>query len=260
VGYFDPQQARPVLRYVLREGRGRVVVGAALALGEVGDGRDVAALSRTAERRHWPAPAAAAHGIYRIVARGAVKAHAARRALCELGTSREPHVRANVAAAMAVLGAAPCTLGAAPAGEGEDTGGAAGAARELPDPVRWLGPSTGPDVRAAAARWLWAAARGGRVDAQAARRALARCAATDAEARVRCACAQPRRPRAGEAVELTAYASDRSTLLRDRLISVHLPDGAVFVGYTDDNAEVRLPAVPHGTLTISDPTQTPLER
>ena len=239
LAHFEHRETRVVLRYVLRHGKARVLSAAIGSLGEVGDQRDLAALMRQFERRHWPVPGAVSHAVTRMVARGAVKTYAARRALCAMASSREPYVRANVAAGLARLAARPCEDG--------------------PNPLSWMGEEHAPEVRAAAARWAHAAAQAGRMDAYAVRAALMRCATRDLERGVRAACTDPALPEGSESAQVYAYAPDGATLLRDRLVGVWLADGSVFLGYTDHNGHVRLPNAPRGRLGLVDPTQAPLE-
>jgi HEAT repeat protein len=240
LGQLGDPEARQVLRYVLQHGSTREAATAAAALGEVGDQRDVAALVKATKRRHWPVPGAAAYALSRLAERGVLKPHSAARELCELGHSREPYVRANVAAALSVLGAAPC----------DESG---------PDPLRWLDPTHTAIVRAAAARWTYAAALAGRVDTGRANEALARCVATDIEADVRAVCASPALSRQSEGADVYAYASDGVSLLRNALVALRLASGAVFLGYTDHNGQLRLKAAPRGELLLEDPGLAPLE-
>jgi HEAT repeat protein len=241
IGRLQGKEARGVLRYVLRGGTVREAAAAALGLAELGDERDVAALVKTAKRRHWPVPGAVAYTIARMAQRGALRPHAAARELCQLGRSREPYMRANVAAAMAAFGARPC-----------DEGG--------PDPLRWLTPEHAPVVRAAAARWAHAAAAAGRAELAAVGDALERCATLDVESSVREVCADPQLPAEGEPADVYAYAADGVTVLRDRLVALRLADGTVFLGHTDQNGHVRLARAPRGPIRLEEPGLTPLER
>jgi HEAT repeat protein len=240
IGQIDGKAARGALRHLLRGGTVREAAAAALALAELGDERDVAALVKTARRRHWPVPGAAAYALARFAQRGTLRPHAAARDLCAFGRSREPYVRANVAAAMAALGARPC----------EEDG---------PDPLQWLEPEHAPVVRAAAARWAHAAAVAGRLDATAAHEALERCAAFDPESSVREVCAAPELPTGTEPTDVYAYAPDGVALLRDRLVALRLADGTVYLGYSDRNGHVRLERAPRGPLRLEDAALTPLE-
>jgi HEAT repeat protein len=240
LGQLDDPQARPVLRYLLQHGSSRETASAAAALAELGDQRDVPALIKATKRSHWPVPGAAAYALQRMAVRGTLKRHLAARELCELGRSREPYVRANVAAALATLAAAACE-------------------HEGPDPIEWLQPQHGAIVRAAAARWAAAAAAAGHLDAAKASAALERCAATDIEPSVRAVCAQPDRRAQTEATEVYAHAADGTTLLRDSLVALRLADDSVYLGYTDRNGHVRLKAAPRGELRLEDPSLVPLE-
>jgi hypothetical protein len=186
-------------------------------------------------------PGAVAYTLARLSQRGALRPHAAARELCQLGRSREPYMRANVAAAMAAFASRPC-----------DEGG--------PDPLRWLEPEHAPVVRAAAARWAHAAAAAGRLDAAAAADALERCATLDVESSVREACAAPGLPAEAEPTDVYAYATDGVSLLRDRLVALRLADGTVFLGHTDQNGHVRLAHAPRGPIRLEEPGLTPLER
>ena len=217
-----------------------MATAAVAALGEVGDERDLDALSRAIERYHWPVPGAATYAIARMAERGVLKRRAAGRLLCKIGSSREPYVRANVAAAMSALAAGPC-----------DDGG--------PDPLEWLDARHTPVVRAAAARWAHAAAKAGRLDADLVSRRLMACAADDMEQSVARVCAAPDFEKATESAEVYAYATDGVTLLRDRLVAVRLPNGSVYIGHTDTNGHILLSHVPPGKLLLEDPGQMPLE-
>ncbi|HMI90937.1 MAG TPA: hypothetical protein VK509_06210, partial [Polyangiales bacterium] len=233
---------RPIARYVMTQGSTREVTTALATLGEVGDHRDLKAIFLVAKRRHWPVPGAAAYTLYRLARRGMLRAFADKPELCAIGGSREPYVRANIAATMGALGLDGC--------------GAEG-----PDPLRWLGAEHAPAVRVAAARWTQAARAAGRIDAAEADRALERCASTDIEASVRAACESVSAigKDAFEPVESYLYASDGVSLLRDGLFALRLADGAVLLGYSDANGHVRVPAAPHGELRLEDPSQVRLE-
>jgi HEAT repeat protein len=239
---LDEPGTREMLRYVLHRGSARESAAAAAGLAELGGERDVPALLKVARRTHWPVPGTAAYALSRIAARGAWKPHSARRALCDLGRSREPYVRANVAAALAALGAPAC--------DGEGT----------PDPLVWLGPEHAAVVRRAAARWVHAAAAQSRIAPTAARTALERCAATDVEASVRAACAAPPAAVRGyDPADVYAYARDGSTLLRNALVAIESADGTVYLGRTDHNGHVRLRSAARGALELEDPGLAPLE-
>ena len=236
---FPGKTSRDVLHFVTRQASTEVMTSAVAALGEVGTARDLPVLVRAARRRHWPIPGAAAYAMARLAQRGLLKKHASHRTLCELSRSREPYVRANLAAAFAALGAGPCKDG--------------------PHPAQWLEPTHAPAVRAAAARWLWAAAQQGEIDPQQAQRILAECAQRDLEPQVAQVCRNPQTPPGEQQVSVYAYAADNETLLRRRLVGLRLSNGAVFVGFTDENAQVRLPQASTGPLLLEDPGQLPLD-
>jgi len=242
LSHFADPQAREVLRYAMEHGVTRVATAAAAALGEVGDGRDLAALQRMARRRHWPVPGAIAYAMARLAQRGVVKKHSARRALCELGGSREPFVRANVAAAMASLGAAPCERG--------------------PDPARWLAHGGDPMVRTSAALWLSRAAGHGALGSHSEAEVealLERCAQRDIEPSVRAICAEPRSPELREPALVYAYDRDAETLLAGKLLALRMADGTAFIGYSDLNGVMRLPQAAKGPIVLDAPGQLPLE-
>jgi HEAT repeat protein len=234
------RSARPLLRYVLEHASMREAASAATGLGEIGDQHDATALLRAIKRLHWPIRGAAAYALLRLTERGMLKPYSARTELCALVSAREPHVRANAAAALAVL--------AAPACESPNT-----------DPAYLLHASRAPIVRAAAARWLAAAAAAGRVEALLASRALERCATTDLELSVRAVCKDPALPNRFEPAEVRALGADAATPLRNTLVSVRLPDGGVFLGVTDANGQLPIPAAPFGSLRVEDPTLPALE-
>lgn len=234
-------RARPIARYVMQQGGPREVVAAVVALGEIGDHRDLLALLKVGLRHHWPVPGAVAYAVARLAQRGQLRAHADQQELCALGSSREPYVRANVAATFAVLGMGGC---------GE----------KGPDPLRWLSAEHTALVRAAAARWTLAARDAGKLDAAAANAALERCRDGDVEGSVRKACeATAAAPVAREATDVYAYAADGTTLLRGALLALRLADGAAYLGYADSNGHLRLPSAPRGPIRLEDPGQAPLE-
>ena len=233
-------KVRPIARYIMTQGSVREKTAALATLGEVGDHRDLKAIFKVAKKEHWPVPGAVAHTLYRLARRGMLRAFADKPDLCALGASREPYVRANVAATMAALALDSC--------------GAEG-----PDPLRWLDPQHAPAVRVAAARWTQAARAAGRVDAVEATRALERCASTDIEESVRAACAGAGPSKDSTAVASYVYDTDGVTLLHNGLYALRLSDGAVRVGYADANGLVRVPAAPLGEVRLEDPSQTRLE-
>jgi cellulose synthase operon protein C len=235
-------EVRPIARYVIGQGSTREVTAALATLGEVGDHRDMKAILKVARREHWPVPGAAAYTLYRLARRGMLRAFADKPDLCALGASREPYLRANIAATMAALALDGC---------GE----------KGPDPLRWLSGAQAPAVRLAAARWTQAARAAGRIDAAQATRALERCASTDIEESVRAACEDPG-PIGKDAftpIESYLYASDGVSLLRDGLFALRFADGAVLLGYADPNGHVRVPAAAHGEVRLEDPSQVQLE-
>ncbi len=243
LGAFHGTDARGVLRYLVQHDTPAVVVAATAALGEIGEQRDVAALVKLARRMHWPVPAAVAWAIARMAERGVLKEHATQRLLCDIGRTREPYVRANVAAVMGTWGAAACPDGG-------------------PDSLTWLARATSPAVRVAAARWAHAAAASGRLDAAVVRAALSACAARDPDASVRLAChadeatTEQREPRD---IAFYAYAPDGVTPLRDTLVALRLRNGSVFVGATDANAHLRLLSTAGDALVLEDPGLAALE-
>jgi HEAT repeat protein len=233
-------ESQVVLRFLLRSGHRRQLPAAILALGEVGDGNDVPKLLHLALRHPWPVPAATSYALARMARRGAVRGAAIQDQLCKLGASREPYVRANVAAGLAALGARPCP----------DDG---------PDPLKWLGSEHAPAVRVAAARWAHAALARERIDATRARSALTRCASGDQEPSVARACREPEPPPNQPAAQFVAHGRDGQGLLRDTLVAVRLADGLVFLAHTDANGELHLPASVRGDVLLEDPATQPLE-
>ena len=231
---------RPVARYVLQQGSPREIAAALITLGEVGDHRDMIAMLKTSKRRHWPVPGAVAYALYRFAQRGVLRPFADKPDLCALGASREPYVRANVAATMGVLALDGC--------------GAEG-----PDPLRWLGAEHAPVVRVAAARWAQAARAAGHIDAAEAARTLDLCARTDVEEAVRDACADARPRAAGTPLETYVYAPDGVRLLRDGLVALRFADGAVLLGYADTNGHLRVRSAVRGEVRLEDPAQARLE-
>jgi HEAT repeat protein len=243
IGHARDPGARALLRYVLLHGSTMEATAAATALGELGDRSDAPLLMRASARLHWPARGAAAHAVLRLTQRGTLSPHSARRALCELAASREPHVRGNAIAGLAFLGAPPC------AREGD---------RAAIEPLRLLHASRAAIVRAAAARWSMAAAQADRIERTAARIALEHCAAADREQSVRAACSTRDSPERSD-IAIHALAPHRVTPLRDRLVSVQSTDGAVYVGTADANGLVRLSDVAIGPVGLQDPTLAALE-
>jgi hypothetical protein len=155
------------------------------------------------------------------------------RLLCELANSRDGYVRANVAAGLAILAAPACD--------------------EANQPLAWLDAGHGAAVRVAAAHWARSlASPEGTVDPPI-QQALLECA-NDPDPWLAGAC------RAGSTqatehsrLDVDAYASDGQMLLRERLVALRLPDGSVFVGYTDSNGHLTLPAAMRGEVILEDP-------
>jgi len=241
VGRFAGDEARGLIRYLLFRSSTKVAASAVGAMGEIGDRRDIPHLMRVVARRHWPLQGVAAFSIYRMAQRNVVRPRSTARTLCKLGESREPYLRANVAAALATLGMGAC----------EDGG---------PSPIDWLQPDHATAVRVAAAHWLRRGAAEGRIDAQQAARALRRCQQRDLDADVARVCGSTVAPPPEvEPLDLYAYAADGRTLLRDRLVAVRFIDGSVLLGHTDGNGHITAPAVPAGRVVLEDPSQLPLE-
>ena len=228
-----------MLRYLLRGKHPRDAAAAALALAELGDERDVAALVKASKRQHWPVPGAAAYSLARMAQRGALRPHAAARALCELGPlARAVRARQHRRRARRARRARPC----------ED---------------RWARSAALARARARADRARRGRAldprrgRGGKARRGSRRRARSRrCAATDVEPSVRAVCVAPEPAAAREPADIYAYAQDGTTLLRNRLVAVRLADGAVFLGYSDLNGHLRLASAPRGKLRLEQPELT----
>lgn len=245
LGSFPGEETRRLLRYTLQQNSSaRTTLAAALALGEVGDERDVPALARLLRSSHWPLPAATSHALRRIAARATSRKRALERVLCGLTDHPAGYVRANLASALGALAARCDGL----------------------DPRRWLAPDEPSAVRAAAGYWLWALAHAEAAPDADAERALHACA-SDPDRLVRAACSGASRgalhaEHSGGAwaqIELDLLATaagDEATPLRDRLIAVRLPDTSVFVGHTDANGELYLPSVPTGAIALEDPGET----
>jgi HEAT repeat protein len=230
LGDFPSEDARRLLRYMLMNDAPPVVLSAELALGELGDQRDSSALLKAAERGVWPLPAAAAYALARIAQRGAGKKHALQRALCALGRDRDVLVRANVAAGLSALGSERCD--------------------DRVDPSVWLGPAESPILRRAAAAWALA---GADVDVQARARKL--CAERpDDELRAACHAGQP--SAASGTVDIHAYAADGRSDLTDRLVAVSGLGAGIFVGPTDANGHLLVPAALGARLHLIDPADT----
>lgn len=115
--WFHAKQVRPVLHHLLKTAPTETRVAALRALAELGDQRDVKAITAALERGHWPVPGAAMYSLARMAERGALRPFAGRRTLCRFWTRRDPVLRANLRAALAHLHASGCppdTAGAAP--------------------------------------------------------------------------------------------------------------------------------------------------
>jgi HEAT repeat protein len=228
---FPGDETRRLLRFVLQRSSPRSALAALIALGEVGDQRDAAALLRLAEHAHWPLPAAASYALSRIALRGDVKKRTLERGLCELTQLDDPYARANVVGALAALGGGSCP--------------------DL-DLRGWYAAGQPSVLRSAVARWLRVRAQNaGQPDAEL-RELLAECTA-DPDPLVRAACSPAAAVAGSQAIDLVAYDSDGETPLRQRLIALRFADSSALVGYTDANARIQLPDVPAGPITLEDP-------
>ncbi len=229
---FPGDETRRLLRFVLQRSAPRAGAAALLALGEVGDQRDVAALVRIARHAHWPLPAVATFALRRFAERADVKKRALERSLCELTDLADPYARANIVAGLAALGGSACP--------------------DL-DLRAWYAAGEPSVVRSAVGRWLRAHALASAdtgADPQLAS-LLARCAG-DSDPLVRAACAvQP--PAGVHALDIVAVDGGSEAPLRNRLVALRLPDASAFVGYTDANARVLLARVPNGVVTLENP-------
>jgi hypothetical protein len=176
----------------------------------------------------------------RLTQRGVTKRHSMQRLLCDLAHARDVYVRANVAAGLASLAAPSCD--------------------DVSSPLAWLDPSHGAPVRAAAARWAQALrATPGGID-EATQRALAECTADpDPMLAASCQLPAPTPPPSAQRLDLEAYANDAQTPLAERLVALRLPDASVFVGYTDPNGHLTLPAAASGALLLEDAADAALE-
>ncbi|HKU39146.1 MAG TPA: hypothetical protein VJR89_13385, partial [Polyangiales bacterium] len=228
---FPGDETRRLLRFVLQRSAPRSTLAALIALGEVGDQRDAAALVRVAERGHWPLPAAASYALARLAERGDVKKRTFERGLCELTQLSDPYARANIVSGLAALGGGSCA--------------------DL-DVRGWYAAGQPSVLRSAVAHWLRA-----RADAEDGLEPelgelLAQCLG-DSDPLVRAACAPLRERQAKRALDLTAHAADDETELRERLIAVRFENGTTVIAYTDANARLLLPEVPAGPITLEDP-------
>jgi hypothetical protein len=221
---FPGDETLRLLRFVLQRSTPRASVAALLALGEVGDQRDVGALLRIAHFGRWPLPAAATFAIRRIAEQPEVKKRTLERSLCELTGLRDPYARANVVSALAVLGGGGCP----------DV-----------DLRTWYAAFEPSVVRTATARFLRARAEQQDAPDLELVQMLATCS-SDPDASVRAACAPSRSNLAApssvqtQSIDLIAYDGDGQTPLRQRLIALRFADASAFVGYTDANARVQL--------------------
>ena len=227
---FPGDETRRLLRFVLQRSAPRAGVSAVLALGEVGDQRDVAALLRVARHAHWPLPAAATFAVRRIVEREDVKKKTLERSLCELTGLTDPYARANVAAALAALGGATCP--------GVDL-------------AAWYASGEPSVVRSAAARWLRARAAAGETEPSLTK-LLATCSG-DPDPLVRASCSPAASSGGGRALDVIARSGDGERLMSQRLIALRLPDASVYVGFTDANARVLVSRAPAGPVVLEDP-------
>ncbi|NCQ35710.1 hypothetical protein GW813_11710 [bacterium] len=116
-----------------------------------------------------------------------------------------------------------------------------------------LATARAPQVRAAAARWLFAS---GREDARA---LLQRAAATELDPQVSLACHAPELPALSAQADVYAYAADAETPQTDSLLALTLADSSVLVAPTDALAHLRLSNAPEGDLSLWDPTSAALE-
>ena len=239
LGHFDTPEVLGSLRRIARKGPVQVLSAAAISIGETGNQSDVDGLLRMAERFRWPVPASASFALARLARRGELQKLSTARKLCQLARSREPYVRANLAVAMASLGAAACEQG--------------------PDPLRWLDLDHAAAVRASAAHWVHASATAGRIAPEQASRVLGNCARRDPEPAVARVCRHGAPPALDSKVDVYAYQTDGETLLRFKLVALRLSDGSVFVGYTDLNGHLRLRNAPAGGFELEYPGLTPLE-
>lgn len=238
LGTVDGPEARAALRRAMRSPEHAVAVAATAVAGERGDASDVALLLEVSEGR-WPRPPAAAFALARLARRGRLDDAPPVDGLCRLARSRDPHVRANAAVALAALGGPMCPDG--------------------PRPSDWLETGHADAVRSAAARWLAAAARGGHAPAAEVAARLSDCAESDLSAAVVAVCREPSMPALDSVADVYAYAADGRQRLRDRLMALRLADGTVLVARTDPSGRLRLDGAPAGPLGLDDPVGAPLE-
>jgi HEAT repeat protein len=227
---FPGDETRRLLRFVLQRSSPRASVAALLALGEIGDQRDVAGIARTARASHWPLPAAATYALRRIAEKPDIKKRALERTLCELISLRDPYARANLASALAVLGGNGCP----------DV-----------DLTSWYAATEPSVVRAAAARFMRARAEQNPDDPQLTQ-LLAACS-NDPDPLVSAACSPTRKSEPSRPIDVVALGGDSHSPLRQRLIALRFSDASAFVGYTDANARVLLSHAPAGPVHLQNP-------
>ncbi len=236
LGPLDHERAREALRELAR-GDDPVAATVALAqLGETGGPVEAAALLEQAGTLRFPASAAASFALARFAARGVLDRSAVA-ALCALAGSHDPHVRANVAVALARLSITECADG--------------------PTPLAWLAPSAPPLVRFAAVRW--AGAVGSAQESAATARVLADCARDVTQPTIARACASPSMPDGVEDADVVAYGLTGHRLA-SRLVALLFDDGSVLVTYADSVGHVRLARAPRGPMTLHAPESAPLMR
>lgn len=220
------------------QGEGDAALVALSRLGEHGDRAAAEWLLASAAAMPWPRSAAATFALARLARRGIVVRSDAPR-LCELRASRDPWLRANLAIAMATVSGDPCEGG--------------------PDPLAWMEPRHAAIVRAAAARWAFAAAEHGAIAPDEVRAALTRCAREPISSPARRACREPALPATGDRADVVAWSADGRELLPRTLLALRLPDGSVMLTRSDDNGRIQLHDVPRGPLALDRPASLPLE-
>lgn len=229
---FPNPDTRRLLRYTLHNDGPRVQECAALALAEVGDERDAGALLQAAGRGIWPLPAAAAYALARIAQRGVAKKHNFARGLCRLRERADLYVQANLVAGLAALGSEGC-----------------GSAEELPRLRALLSGPHASALRVAVAQQLQAAPARDELTL----RALASCSA-DPDREVARACARRATVLAagGGKLDLYAHGPDGAPW-RERPVALRFESGLVFVGRSDPNGHVLLPASLGERVVFEDP-------
>lgn len=239
LGAIDDDEARAALRGLMDRPSVSLRAVTASVLGEHGGPAEAALLLERGPTLPWPASASASFALARLARRGVLQVENAQPGLCALGASHDPFVRANVAIAMAALGAPPCPEGA--------------------HPLAWLERHHAGVVRAAAARWARAAADAGHLPSGPVGEALAACAEEPLMPAVADVCARPGLPELGARADVFAYSPDGAALLRQRTVALRLADGTAWVTRTDANGHLRLDDAPRGALALEDPSATPLE-